>query len=335
MVAGHGGAEMKAPGFWWADRPGLAAALLAPAGWVVGTVAARRMRRPAGVRLDIPVICIGNPTVGGAGKTPVAIAVARALQAAGARPVFLTRGYGGKATAPRAVAGDPAGEVGDEPLLLAEVAPTVVSPDRAAGGRLAATLGDVVVMDDGYQNPGLAKTWSAMVVDAAVGIGNGAVTPAGPMRAPLPAHAGADAWLVVVGDDTRRAPLPPVPGPVHEVRLRAASAEPLAGRPVVAFAGIGRPSKFFASVEGLGADMRERHAFADHHPYAEADAARLLARAQAAGAQPVTTAKDMVRLRSGGPTARRLAEAALVVTVEAELPDEVVAAVTGLVRPSS
>ena len=313
---------------------GLAASLLAPAGWVVGTVAAHRMRRAPDARLAIPVVCIGNPTVGGAGKTPVSIAVARALVAAGARPVFLTRGYGGKAAAPRIVAGQSASEVGDEPLLLAAVAPTVVSPDRAAGGRLAAMLGDVVVMDDGFQNPGLAKSWSAMVIDAAVGLGNGAVTPAGPLRAPLAAHLGADAWLVVTGDDRVRAALPAtLPArAVHEVRLVAAAPEPLDAWPVLAFAGIGRPQKFFASVQALGGHIGERHSFADHHHYSEADAERITARAAALGARPVTTAKDHVRLAAAGAAGRRLAEAALVVTVEAVLPPAVVDQVTALVQ---
>ncbi len=233
------------------------------------------------------------------------------------------------------VGDDAAATVGDEPLLLAEVAPTVVSPDRVAGGRLAATLGDVVVMDDGFQNPGLAKTWAAMVIDAAVGVGNGCVTPAGPLRAPLVVHAGADAWLVVVGDDTVRVPLPPSVGPVHEVRLAAASPEPLADRPVIAFAGIGRPEKFFASVAALGARIVERQGFDDHHPYSEDDARRLIERAAASGARPVTTAKDHVRLTTGGPAVRRLAELALVVSVEAVLPSALVDQVVALLGPRS
>ncbi|WP_075222060.1 tetraacyldisaccharide 4'-kinase [Acuticoccus yangtzensis] len=322
---------MKAPAFWWTPRRSLAAHALAPAAAVVGRVAARRMARPPAERLAIPVICIGNPTVGGAGKTPVAIAVARALQGAGAAPVFLTRGYGGRAREPVVVAHETAGEVGDEPMLLAAVVPTVVSPDRAAGGRLAARLGNVVVMDDGFQNPGLHKTWSAMVIDGAVGLGNGAVTPAGPLRAPLTAHMGADAWLVVTGDDAARAPLPTGIGPVHEVRLTAAADAPLAGVPVLAFAGIGRPSKFFASAAALGADIRAAVPFADHHAFTDAEADGLIARADALGAVPLTTAKDMVRLQTGGRKCQRLAALARVVTVEASLPDTLVREVLRLI----
>ncbi|MEM8663695.1 MAG: tetraacyldisaccharide 4'-kinase, partial [Pseudomonadota bacterium] len=147
---------MKAPAFWWTRDGGPLARLLSPAGAVVGAITARRMAQHPHETLDIPVICVGNPTVGGSGKTPVAIAIARHLQAS-RRPVFLTRGYGGQGKGPLFVTpGHTARDVGDEPLLLAAVAPTVVSADRAAGGRLAATHGDVVVMDDGFQNPALA-----------------------------------------------------------------------------------------------------------------------------------------------------------------------------------
>src|SRR5947199_2834355 len=176
---------MQAPRFWW-DKPGALAALLSPFASIYGAVAARRLEQP-GAHAGIPVICVGNPTVGGAGKTPTALAIARLLIEAGERPYFLTRGYGGKFGGPVLVeAAHTAVQVGDEPLLLARVAPTVVAADRAAGAQLARENGaSVIVMDDGFQNPSLAKELSILVIDGARGIGNGRVLPAGPLRVPL------------------------------------------------------------------------------------------------------------------------------------------------------
>jgi tetraacyldisaccharide 4'-kinase len=280
------------------------------------------MREAPRARVDPPVFCVGNPTVGGAGKTPVAIAIARVLRAAGARPVFLTRGHGGREAGPIVVKGQGADIVGDEALLLAEVAPTVVARDRAAGGRLAASFGDAIVMDDGFQNPALAKTWSCLVVDAAAGLGNRRVTPAGPLRAPLAAHLPlADALLVVAGDEAVRAPLTGTDGLRRfEVSVSARSPVPLDGRRVLAFAGIGRPAKFFATVRRLGGELVVERAFADHHPYSEREARRLRAAAAAGGLIVVTTAKDRVRLKAGGPEARALGQDAIVIEVRAELP---------------
>jgi tetraacyldisaccharide 4'-kinase len=288
--------------------------------------------RQEGARLAVPVVCVGNPTVGGAGKTPVALALAEALAARGRSPVFLTRGYRGRLAGPVIVAGHDAAAVGDEALLLAAERPTVVSRDRAAGGRLAATLGDVVVMDDGFQNPALEKDVALLVIDRAVGLGNGRVTPAGPLRAPLAAQLPiCDAVVVVDAGEAVAAPLPALGVPVHAVRLIPSAPVPLAGREVFAFAGIGRPEKFFASLEALGAIVAARRSFGDHEPISERDA-RLILR-QAGARLPVTTAKDRVRLLAGGPEAQRLAEAATVVTVRAALPEALVNLVAaGVVR---
>ena len=194
---------MRAPAFWWTPGPGMIAWLLAPVGWIWGRVAARRMGLP-GETLAAPVICIGNFVVGGAGKTPVALAVADLLRRGGRRPAFLSRGHGGSLGAsPVAVeaAHHGAADIGDEPLLLARHAPTIVARDRVAGARAALSAGaDVIVMDDGLQNPALAKRLTIAVVDAGVGVGNGLCLPAGPLRAPLnPQWALADA-IVLVGD---------------------------------------------------------------------------------------------------------------------------------------
>ena len=296
---------LRAPAFWWRDRPGLAAALLSPVAAVIGGVALRRLGQ-AGGSVDVPVICIGNPTVGGAGKTPTAMALIERLKTRGARPFALLRGHGGKAKAPVRV--DPgahsASDVGDEALLLARHAPTIVAGgDRLGGARLAEAQGaSHVVMDDGFQNPSLSKDSALLVIDAGVGVGNGQVTPSGPLRAPLaPQLAKSDAVLVIgegalgerVAVAARAAGLPVWRG--HLAPEPAAIAA-LEGAPLVAFAGIGRPEKFFATLEACGLTVVARHAFADHHPYQPEEIARLAAEAARRGARLVTTQKDHARL---------------------------------------
>lgn len=292
----------RAPAFW--GKPaGLEAALLAPVAAIFGAASARRMAQLPRARAAVPVVCIGNFVAGGAGKTPTALLVARLARELGRRPVFLSRGYGGREAGPLAV--DPAlhraAGVGDEPLLLAAEAPTVVSRDRPAGALLAATLGDLIVMDDGFQNPSLAKDLSIVVVDGGFGIGNGRCVPAGPLRAPLDAQLDRTDAVLVVG--TPAAGLGPLDAelaarhiPRLAGRLAARDTARFAGRRVVAFAGIGRPEKFFDSVRATGAILAAALPFPDHHAFTEKDAADLLALCAAEGAVPVTTAKDRVRL---------------------------------------
>lgn len=321
---------MRAPGFWWRRERGWAAWALAPVGAVVGGVTLWRMARPPRVRAPVPVYCVGNPTVGGAGKTPVALALADALRAVGARPVFLSRGYGGALCGPVVVdrSRHGAADVGDEPLLLAQRAPAVIARDRAAGAALAATLGDAIVMDDGFQNPALFKDWSALLVDAAVGIGNGLATPAGPMRAPYAPQA-ARASVVLAVDSGEPAGVA-VPGALG-VRLVPEADVDLSGVRVLAFAGIGRPAKFFASAAALGANVVERRAFGDHEVLSDAAAMALLAAARAGGLTLLTTQKDVARL-GASEAHRSLRAAARVVRVRAVLPDEVVSTATRLWR---
>ncbi len=294
---------MKAPAFWWRE-PGLAARFLEPASLVYGAVAARRMQRP-GARAPVPVICIGNVTLGGAGKTPTAIHVAGVLRSMGWSPAFLTRGYGGALAGPIPV--DPARhgfrEVGDEALLIARHAPTILSRRRPQGAALAASLGaDVIVMDDGLQNPSLFKDLTLAVFDAASGIGNGLVFPAGPLRAPHePQWARIDAMLLIGNGEPGQAIATEASGqglPVFLGRLRAetGAAASIRGRRVLAFAGIGRPEKFFATLREIGADPVETRSFPDHHAYREREIAELLDKAAARELIPVTTEKDAVRL---------------------------------------
>lgn len=297
----------KAPAFWWRP-PGLASALLAPFGALVGAETLRRMGK-AGGSVPVPVICVGNPTVGGAGKTPAALALLELIALRGGRPFALSRGHGGTAAMPVRV--DPArhtaADVGDEPLLLARRAPTIVAgADRLAGARLAVAEGAThIVMDDGFQNPGLAKDVSVLVVDRGVGVGNGRVLPAGPLRAPLaPQMARADLMLVV-GPAPEPDTLPALAALARAQGCAAIEAllepEPdviarLQGRPLLAFAGIGRPGKFFEMLEHAGLDVAEQRAFPDHHPYTEAEIAVLAAAAKARGLGLVTTTKDAARL---------------------------------------
>jgi len=294
---------MRAPDFWQHD--GTAARLLAPLGfaWQLAGATRRALTRPW--RAPVPVICVGNLVAGGAGKTPVVLTLLTLLQARGLRPAALTRGYGGSATGPLPV--DPrrhdAARVGDEALLLAAVAPTWVARDRVDGAREAIAEGaEVLVLDDGFQNPRLHKDLSLLVVDAGYGLGNGRVMPAGPLReTPESGFARADA-VVLTGDgafDSVVKHLPPGL-PVLRARLTPRDGR-LAGRRVYAFAGIGRPQKFFDSLRDVGARVVGAEAFADHQPYDEATLRRLAAAASAAEAQLVTTAKDAARLGAAAP----------------------------------
>ncbi|MEA3024318.1 MAG: tetraacyldisaccharide 4-kinase [Alphaproteobacteria bacterium] len=281
------------------------AGLLAPLGALYGGIAAHRLMQ-VGARARIPVVCVGNLTVGGAGKTPTAIAIARLLQARGARPMFLTRGYGGRLGGPVAVApAHGAADVGDEPLLLARVAPTIVARDRAAGARAAAAAGaDVIVMDDGFQNPALAKDLALIVVDGRRGLGNGKVFPAGPMRAPLLAQIARAQALLVVGeagpaaqpaiDAARARGLPVLAGRLVPDSAVVAA---LAARPALAFAGIADPEKFFATLRSAGIALGATQAFPDHHRFAAVEADDLITRAERAGLALVTTEKDLARMQ--------------------------------------
>jgi tetraacyldisaccharide 4'-kinase len=301
---------MRAPAFWWRE-PGTQAALLAPFAFVYGAVATLRLRK-AGARVGIPVVCLGNPTVGGAGKTPTALAVASVLAASGEKPIFLTRGYGGNIAGPVLV--DPerhsAEDVGDEPLLLARDHPTIVAHDRAAGAQAAEAAGaSVIVMDDGFQNPSLFKDVSVLVVDGRRGIGNGHVFPAGPLRAPLRPQLRRAAALLVIDERTDAKPIgiaaiaaTGATLPVFHGRLVPSGSvvASLIGKPLLAFAGIADPEKFFRTLADAGIAPTATRAFADHHAYTEREAADLIDEARHNGFQLVTTEKDFVRLGGAG-----------------------------------
>ena len=317
---------MREPAFWWQSGTG---SLLAPLGAIYGAVAALRLRR-RGVRAGVPVICLGNLTVGGAGKTPAALAVAHHLLAAHQRPFFLSRGYGGRLAGPLRVSPTQhrATDVGDEPLLLTRLAPTIVARDRVAGAKFAQFAGaSVIVMDDGFQNPSLHKDLAILVVDGRRGIGNGRIVPAGPLRAPLGSQLDRAQALVLVGAADGAAMIADAASQrglaIFQGRLEP---EPnvvaaIGRRQVLAFAGIGDPTKFFATLSEAGIDVAVRSSFPDHHRYTVAEAKDLVARADAAGLMLLTTEKDLVRL-SGDPQLGPLAARANALPVRLVIEEE-------------
>ncbi|MCU0888588.1 MAG: tetraacyldisaccharide 4'-kinase [Rubritepida sp.] len=291
---------LRAPGFWLPGGGGLAPLLLSPVSAIYARATARRVSRP-GWTAPVPVICCGNVTAGGAGKTTVALDLLERLAARGAAPHALLRGYGGTARGPLRV--EPTTHdsrvVGDEALLLASLAPTWVGADRAETARRAIAAGaGAIVMDDGLQNPTLAKSLSLLVIDGTFGFGNGRVIPAGPLREPVAAAAARAHAAVLIGEDeTGARGLLPAHLPLLRARLvPGPGTAALAGRPVLAFAGIANPRKFFDTLAEAGAIVVGRQTFADHYPYDEADIAAILAEAEALAALPVTTRKDIVRV---------------------------------------
>jgi tetraacyldisaccharide 4'-kinase len=329
------------PPWWYATgQTGLTVRMLQPISRIVTAFGERRWQRTAPYHARLPVICIGNFTVGGTGKTPLALHIAELLTVRGERPVFLTRGYGGRLAGPHLVDAttNTSGDVGDEALLLARNHPTVVARDRALGGKyidgLAARDGGptVIIMDDGLQNPALAKNLTIAVVDGRRGIGNGHVLPAGPLRAPLPAQMGrTDAIIVNTpqsgtpdtnnGRDARAADWlrQQFTGPVLDARPEVSGDTAwLVGQRWVAFAGIGNPARFYDLLRHHGADVADTISFGDHHAFTYADAARVLAVAKQFGAGLVTTEKDWVRL-SGGSALGELRDASRVLPIRLHL----------------
>jgi tetraacyldisaccharide 4'-kinase len=329
---------MREPPFWW--QPGTGGPL-EPIALIYGVIAAARMNW-RGRRAGVPVICLGNLTVGGAGKTPAALTMAQILRAAQERPFFLSRGYGGRLGGPVRVnpAVHHAADVGDEPLLLARLAPAVVARDRVAGAQFAQYAGaSVIVMDDGFQNPALAKDLSIVVVDGRRGIGNARVIPAGPLRAPLTTQLDHAQALLVVGPVEHAAAVVKR-AEQNDLKIFHARLEPdraiiaaIGKRKVLAFAGIGNPDKFFATLTEAGITIAQRVGFDDHQRLTESQAQDLLARARAANLMLVTTEKDLVRL-AGNPRLAALAEhaSALPVRLVVEEQDQFRALVLGALR---
>lgn len=296
---------MHEPAFWYRPSSWMSL-LLTPLGAVYGWVAGQRLQR-RGFDAGIPVLCVGNYHVGGAGKTPTVLALAKILRELGETPVVLSRGYGGQLRGPIKVDLErhTANDVGDEPLMLARTVPVVVARDRVEGVALARSQGaSVIVMDDGFQNPAIAKDASLIVIDSDRGLGNGLVLPAGPLRAPLPPQLDRTDALIVVGNGTAAGA---VAGaitargkPVLRAHLEAndASLVSLRGKRALAFAGIGDPARFFRTLRASGIEVVLAQAFADHHPFSKSEIETLLDEARRDALTLVTTEKDLARLRN-------------------------------------
>jgi tetraacyldisaccharide 4'-kinase len=315
--------RLDEPQWWYGETPDRRQRLLTPIAHLYGWIVEARFRRQRPYRSRLPVICVGNFTAGGAGKTPLALFIAQQLRKRGESPTFLTRGFGGTIAGPAWVEDTPdaAHRFGDEPLLLARVAPTIVARDRKAGLKMIEDGGreaSVVIMDDGLQNPALIKDLSIAVVDGRRGVGNGEVIPAGPLRAPLEFQLGLIDAIVVrtpdAGKPTQDRGVHQLlrhtfPGPVLAARaLPSGDTTWVKKKPIVAYAGIANPDRFFKLLDSLGAHVVQRIAFPDHHAFSRADAVRLLERAQVTGARLVTTEKDWVRLKGSADVRKDLQE---------------------------
>lgn len=305
---------MREPAFWYRP-PSLMSLLLMPISAIYGAVTANRMSR-SGADAGIPVICIGNYHLGGAGKTPTTLAIAEILAASGDAPFVVSRGYGGWLSGPVRVdaAIHNAMDVGDEPLMMALQIPVIVSRDRVAGAALAEQEGaSVILLDDGFQNPSLAKDASLIVIDSGRGLGNGHVFPAGPLRAPLSAQIERTDALIVIGQGVASDAVISAVAANGRPVLRAnfkpddKSATALLGQRVLAFAGIGDPARFFATLRSSGVDVIEERVFADHHPFMPEDMERLSRDAASKSLLLVTTEKDIVRILGDARLARHAA----------------------------
>ncbi|WP_022720158.1 tetraacyldisaccharide 4'-kinase [Rhodopseudomonas sp. B29] len=300
---------MREPRFWQA-RFSPSSLLLLPFAVIYGQIAAGRMQQD-GIEAGVPVICVGNYHMGGAGKTPTTLALVELLRRLGETPVVLSRGYGGRLHGPIEVdpASHSAADVGDEPLMMSTRVPVVVARERIDGAALARARGaSVIVMDDGFQNPALIKHLSLIVIDARRGLGNGRGFPAGPLRAPLRLQIERTDALVVIGDghaaDEIAARVTDQGGAVLRARLvpDAATLEALRGRRVLAFAGIGDPTKFFTTLRDGGVDVVTEGAFADHHAFTADEVQQLAAIAKRDQLTLVTTEKDLARLGAATST---------------------------------
>ncbi len=324
----------RTPEFWY-KKPGPAALALSPlaALYHIGHKIHQSVASPK--KAPFPVICVGNITVGGSGKTPTALALMELIKAhkLALKPHFLTRGYGGSETGPAPVdlKKHTARHVGDESLLLARTAPTLVSADRYQGALLAAEKGaDMILMDDGLQNTDIIKDFSFIVIDGATGFGNHLMIPAGPLRQPLSEGLSRAGAFIIIGEDRHNASalLPSGKPVLHAQIIVDPEKIPAKDIPYIGFAGLGRPEKFKATLESLDLDLRGFHPFPDHHPYAVEDLQPAFREAQSAGAQLITTEKDFLRL----PETFKPYVTTLPVSLKFEDPNTAVSILSGVLK---
>ena len=315
---------MKPPRFWFKPR-GLQAVLLSPLSRIWEWGGARRNAKITPQTVGIPIICVGNINLGGTGKTPTVINLIARLHALGKVPHVVSRGYGGSLSGPvQVTTKHSAAEVGDEPVLISALAPVWVSKDRVLGARMAAGAGaDCIILDDGMQNPALIKDLTVLVIDAEIGFGNGCVFPAGPLREPISAGIKRGDLAIAIGSESAVKQLQDQSLDLNKIKVLPATLNPIemgmdwADLRVYAFAGIGRPLKFYNTLRALGADVVGTRDFDDHEPLSDVLIQRMERDAGAMNAQLVTTEKDMVRV----PANLRYAVLALPVRLHIETPD--------------
>lgn len=317
----------EAPPFWW-TKPDWRAYALLPVSRLYGLIAGQRMRKGRRAEIPVPVICVGNFTVGGAGKTPTAIALARAAKARGLKPGFLSRGYGGSLDVTTVV--DPghhrARAVGDEPLLLAREALTVIARKRAKGAmKLVEEGADLIIMDDGFQSAQLVFDYALLVVDTRRGIGNGYLVPAGPVRAPIDEQMRQASALLAIGNgdaaDRLIRQAARAGKAIHPATLVTVGADDLEGQVVMAWSGIADNEKFFRTVAETGAHLYVTRSFPDHHYLSDDEVAEILDHAEAHDYRLLTTSKDSVRLGGGHGRSEELKERSRVIEVEIRFDD--------------
>lgn len=317
----------ETPPFWF-EPPGVKAWLMAPFSILYSRAAALAMHARSSGAVDVPVLCVGNFVAGGGGKTPTALALAETVRKRGFKPGFLSRGYGGRISGPAQVelGRHNAGDVGDEPLLLARSATTVISSNRLTGAQMLVELGcDFIIMDDGFQNPRLKRDYALVVVDSRRGIGNGFAMPAGPLRVRMKDQLPLADAILVIGDDAGAQSAVRMAAragkPVYQGRYKMLAAARWKGKSLLAYSGIADPQKFFDSLVGAGGQLAMVRAFGDHHLFSRDDVTELLDRAKLTNAELVTTAKDHVRLRGMGEAQERLAKASAVAEIELAFAD--------------
>lgn len=285
---------MKTPKFW--NNKGLISTLLLPISSIYGAITQLRIKFSTPYKCSAKVICIGNITAGGVGKTPIAIAMAEKYIKEGKKVFFVTRGYKGKL---KNILVDltthTPEETGDEARLLAQTAPTIISPQRDIGAKMAVSMGaEVIIMDDGFQNPSLYKDESWLVFDGNIGIGNGRIIPAGPLRETLKNGQKRAQHIIIMGKDTTNL-APKCNLPIHYGHIEPKPFE-LTNKRVLAFAGIGHPQKFYNTLQTNGYEVIKSIDFADHHQYTINDIAQIKEIAQKENLSIVTTEKDYIKL---------------------------------------